>query len=154
MNLPWSSTFGNSAINWYSQDRRLSILETGMVCRFEPPKYGPKNFMSKIIISLLLFWKYISVHLMYFNRSWNGQNTLKLSNCILKTIPAQCHKTKHESLVDAFFLIHHFCTFLLPLNSINSGHKHLQQPMQLNSDTTWPMSWDVPVKEYFQYLFD
>ena len=54
------------------------------------------------------------------------ENTLIFLHCILKITLIQAFKRKHEIMTETFFLIHHFCTFSLNLNSTNCDHKHLQ----------------------------
>ena len=56
------------------------------------------------------------------------RNIVKLPHSILKTTLAQPYKTRNEIMI----VFCHFCTFSLPLNSINCDHKSLQKPIENN----------------------
>ena len=53
---------------------------------------------------------------------------VKLPHSILKTTLAQPYKTRNEIMI----VFCHFCTFSLPLDSINCDHKSLQKPIENN----------------------
>ena len=75
-------------------------------------KMRPKNFMNQSKYKLVIIFQ------IYFHASDAFQQLLKLPHCILKTTPPQIRTWKHEIMIDTF-LIRHFGSFLLGLNSIN-----------------------------------
>ena len=103
---------------------------------FGLPKSLPQNFMS-----LLWCLKYISVHLMI---SAALEKHFIFPNCVIITTLIQPHKVKHETMIDTFFLICHFCTYLLCLDST----KNCNCPCKLKP--LWVVNYDVCINANFQ----
>ena len=83
--------------------------------RFGCQKMYPTNFRSQKSLGLLLCLKCISTVLKMVN------DTLKLHKKV-----TVAESQKHDIMINKSFLIHHLCTVLLDLNSINCDHKNLQ----------------------------
>ena len=123
-----------------------SVVRAFCIPVWTPQKCAQKTLWVKKVWVCCCALKYVSVHLMHFNSSWNSQRRFKTSLIHVKsnsrsTLLKKTCNYDRNILPDPPFLY-----FFVALK-FNSDQKNCSCPCNL-----WAMSWDVRIKATCQVL--